>query len=125
MGEDGHRQHRRHGTAVDWGSSASSVRPGDQGPKGPLRTAREACADDADGADATFSGLISLADAENTIDRWKPFSSLAVPGSSAATPVRRSPHLVGSQFAFYDLSRGHGDFTVDTALRLAKKKRKR
>ena len=41
--------------------------------------------------------LLRLADAEDTIDRWKPFSSLAVPASSAATPVRRSPHLVGSQ----------------------------
>jgi hypothetical protein len=44
-----------------------------------------------------FPGIVCLADAENTIDQWEPFSSLAVPGLSAARPVRRSPHLVGSQ----------------------------
>jgi hypothetical protein len=36
-------------------------------------------------------GLFSLADAENAIDRWKPFWSLAAPASSAATPAKRSP----------------------------------
>src|SRR6202048_689297 len=88
MAEDGHHQHRRHGTAVDWASSASSVPSRCLGRRGPTRTPKAACADGADGADE--------ADAENPIDLWKPFSSLAAPASSAVTSAKRSPRT-----AFY------------------------
>jgi UDP-arabinose 4-epimerase len=40
----------------------------------------------------------------------EPFSSPAVPASSAATPAKRSPRTASSRFAFDDLSRGHADF---------------
>jgi hypothetical protein len=94
-----HRQHRQY-------------RPGNQA-EGPLRTSRQACADDADGADAKaalFGGLFRLADAENTIDRWKPFSSLAAPASSAAIPAKRSLRTASYRSHLTTYREGHADF---------------
>jgi hypothetical protein len=70
MGEDGHRQHRRHGTAVDWGivSIVSTVRVirargGHFGrPERRVQTMLTVLTQPS-------RGLFSLADAENTIDR--------------------------------------------------------
>jgi hypothetical protein len=52
-----------------------------------------------------FPLIISLAAAENATNRWKPFSSLAAPASSAATPAKRSPRT-----ASYRSHLTHADF---------------